>query len=181
VAAVALSVVFLTNDDSSAPVRRAGGRPPAAAPQGTRVISQGRVGIAAPEGWVVSTDPGESFDQLDQDEWGTPLVATRNGGSEGLLVVPLRPVEHDPLADPDLFWSDQVVDPGTGRTISDTTSMGVHGFRANRVVIGDRAGTGLVAAAVETGRGVYLVAFRAPDAVTAMDRFQRLIQTFDVR
>jgi hypothetical protein len=92
----------------------------------------------------------------------------------------LRKGAHDPLADPEIFWSDQVIRPGTGRTISDTTAIGIHGYRANWVAIDDRSGS-VVAAAVETGQGVYLVAFRAPTQTEAKDRFDALIQTFDPR
>ena len=56
----------------------------------------------------------------------------------------------------------------------------VHGLDANYVTIGDRSGS-VVAVAVETGRGVYLVAFRAPTAAGAEGLFSKLIGTFDPR
>ena len=98
------------------------------------------------------------------------------------MVAPLRTVAHDPLSDPELFWSDQVVGVGRDRTVSDARSLGVHGRKGNYVVITERSGAGsVVAAAVETSGGVYLIGFRAPDELAAKDRFQRLIDTFDDR
>jgi hypothetical protein len=139
-----------------------------------------RFGIAAPASWIVGTDPGDPFDELQQERWGEPRVATSGDGSQAVLVAPLRSVAHDPLADPKLFWSDQVVGEGAGRTVSDSESIGVHGLKANRVMVNDRSGS-LLAVAVETGHGTYLVAFRGPSDEAATNLSNRLIQTFDVR
>ena len=156
------------------------GRPPAAAPQGTKIVDGDGFGIAVPSAWIVGTDPGSTFGQLQQRQWGEPRVASDTDGGEALVVAPLRNVAHDPLADPELFWSDQVVGEGSARTVSDSASLGVHGLKANRVMIHDRSGS-VLAVAIETRRGVYLVAFRAPDRRATTARFQQLIKTFDVR
>jgi hypothetical protein len=89
-------------------------------------------------------------------------------------------VAHDPLSDPGLFWSDQVVGVGAGRTLSSPTAIGVHGLKANVVTIGDRSGS-VVAVAIETKRGIYLVAFRALNPAAANALYSRLIRTFDPR
>ena len=78
-------------------------------------------------------------------------MASASDGSEALVVAPLRNVAHDPLADPELFWSDQVVGEGSARTVSDSASLGVHGLEANRVMIDDRSGS-VLAVAIETRR-----------------------------
>ena len=64
--------------------------------------------------------------------------------------------------------------------IPGASAIGVHGLKANWVRIDDRSGT-IIATAVETSQGVYLVAFRAPTAAEANQQFSRLIRTFDAR
>jgi hypothetical protein len=150
------------------------------APQGTKIMSSPQFGIAVPRTWLVGSDPARTFGQLRQDRWGEPRVATSPDGEEAIVVAPLGRVAHDPLIDPEIFWSDQVVGAGPARTVSDSTSIGIHGLRGTYVVVNDRSGS-LVAAAIETRHGVFLVGFRGPSDQAANDRFQRLVQTFDVR
>ena len=157
------------------------GRAPAGAPRGSKVIDGDGFGIAAPEDWFTTSDPGRTFPQLKRTNWATPLAAIKPRTSEGILVVPLHDLAHAPEVDPDRFWTDQVVDPGAGHTITPGPPLGVHGFRANRVSISDLSGTVMVAAAIDTGDHTYLVAFTGPNSGAANDRFERLIQTFDAR
>jgi hypothetical protein len=179
VAALAvIAVLVVTGDDTS---NRLGGRPPAAAPQGSKVIDGDGFGIAAPAGWIVASDPGNAFPQLRHTNWGAPLAATDSETGEGLVVVPLEHLRHNPQVDPELFWTDQVRDAGTTRTITPGPQFGVHGFRANRVTVTDPSGKALVAASIDTGDRTYLVAFTAKSEPEATTRFERLIQTFDAR
>ncbi len=158
---------------------RLGARPPAAAPRGTQVIENNGVAIAATKGWIVASDPGNTFPLLKRTNWGEALAAIDPGGTEALVVAPLHGLEHLPQVDPDLFWSDQAASASrTGR--SDVVSFSVHGYRANRIQL---SGQGVVveAAAIDTGDGTYLVAVRAPTAAQAETEFERVIQTFDLR
>jgi len=180
VAAIAVLVVVLATRDTSNDSTGAGGRPPAAAPAGTKVVEGARFGIAAPNGWTVGSDPGATFGQFRRDRWDDPRIATSTNGEQALVVAPLRKPAHDPLSEPEVFWSDQVTGIGAGRSVSEAKSIGVHGLDANYVTIGDRSGS-VVAVAVETGRGVYLVAFRAPTTAGADQLFSKLIRTFDPR
>ena len=181
VAIAALAVVAIlvvTSDDTS---NRLGGRPPAAAPQGSKVIDGDGFGIAAPAGWIVASDPGNAFPQLRQTNWGAPLAATDSESGEGLVVVPLQNLGHNPQVDPELFWTDQVRGAGTTRTITPGPQFGVHGFRANRVTVTDPSGKALIAASIDIGDRTYLVAFTAKSETDATTRFERFIQTFDAR
>ncbi len=179
VALAAGSVALVTSlgDDSGS--GRLGARPPAAAPRGTQVIENNGVAIAATKGWIVASDPGNTFPLLKRTNWGETLAAVDPAGSEALVVAPLHGLEHLPQVDPDLFWSDQT---GTASSIdrSDVVSFSVHGYRANRIEL---TGQGVVieAAAIDTGDGTYLVAVRAPSAAQAESEFERVIQTFDLR
>ncbi len=174
-------VVLVDRSAGDAGSARLGGRAPAGAPRGNEVIDGDGFGIAAPIGWITTSDPGRTFPQLRRTNWATPLAAIDPGSRQGLIVVPLHDLAHQPQVDPDLFWSDQVVDAGSGHSIQENPPFGVHGFRANRVTITDLSGTVMVAAAIDTGDRTYLVAFTGPDSATANDRFERLIQTFDAR
>ncbi|MGZ4713693.1 MAG: hypothetical protein ACXV9S_12070, partial [Acidimicrobiia bacterium] len=176
-----LGVVLLGQGGDGGGSSRLGGRPPAAAPRGTHVISGARFGIAAPESWAVVTRPGDTFPQLRRDDWIAPLVATDPATGQALLVAQLGNLAHQPFVDPDQFWSDQVADAGGSRTVSSSTNFGVHGYRATRVTVTDPTGLALEAAAIDTGDQVFLVAVQAKDADTADFTFQRLIQTFDPR
>lgn len=178
-AATVLGVLTLTRDSPTG--NRLGGRPPAAAPQGSKVIDGDGFAIAAPVGWISGTEPGNTFPQLRRTNWQTPLVAVDGPHHEALVVVPLSGLRHKPQVDPEPFWSDQVRDAGSGRPISESPPFGVHGFRANRVSVTDLSGTVVVAASIDTGDRTFLVAFSAPNAETATTRFERFIQTFDVR
>ncbi len=181
-AGVAVGVVIATNDrgggTSSA---RLGGRPPGAAPVGSKVIDGDGFGIAAPATWITTANPGRTFPQLRQTNWGSPRAAIDAGGREAMLVVPLEDLAHSPQVDPDLFWSDQVVEPNTRYLIKAGPPFGVHGYRANRVTVTDLSGAAMEVASIDTGDRIYLVAFTGPDADSAITRFQRFIQTFDVR
>lgn len=183
VAALIGGAVFVVVNRSTGDAARArlSGRAPAGAPRGSKVIDGDGFGIAAPIDWITTSDPGRTFPQLRRTNWATPLVALKPGTSEALLVVPLHDLAHLPQVDPDLFWSDQVVDAGAGHPITPGPPLGIHGYRANRVAITDLSGTVMVAAAIDTGDRSYLVAFTGPDSATANDRFERLIQTFDAR
>ncbi len=160
---------------------RLGARPPAAAPQGSKVVDGDGFGIAVPTPWIVATDPGGAFPQLERRNWATPLVATDVKNFEGILVVPLRDLAHQSQVDPDLFWTDQVRDAGGNRSVAPGRTLSVHGFRANQVTVTDPSGTVLVAASIDTGDATYLVAVTAPTETAASARFERLIQTFDAR
>ena len=175
VAIIALSTV------GGPPSDRLGARPPAAAPQGSKVVDGDGFGIAVPKPWIVATDPGGAFPQLDRRNWATPLVATDVKNFEGIVVVPLRDLAHQPQVDPDLFWTDQVRDAGGTRSVAPGRTLSVHGFRANQVTVTDPSGTALVAASIDTGDATYLVAVTAPTETAASARFERLIQTFDAR
>ena len=175
------TIYFATRSTGDPRTARLGGRAPAGAPRGSRVIDGDGFGIAAPIGWITTTDPGQSFPQLVKANWGTPLAALDPGTRQGLIVIPLHGLAHLPLVDPDLFWTDQIESGGTGRPIQNDAPLGVHGYRANRVTITDLSGTVMVAAAIDTGDRTYLVAFTGPDSSAAKDRFERLIQTFDAR
>jgi hypothetical protein len=166
------------NDGGNA---RLGGRPPAAAPQGTKVIDGEGFGIAAPSGWIVATDPGNTFPQLRHTNWGTPLAATDTTNGQALIVVPLHGLAHQPSVDPELFWSDQIRGAGTTRTVTAGAPLSVHGFRATQIAATDPSGKALVAASIDTGDRTFLVAFTAPTADAAATRFDALIQTFDAR
>ncbi len=180
-AAIAVIALLVGTSGSSGSGDDAGaGRPPAAAPRGTQVIDGDHFGIAAPDAWIVGTDAGGTFGQLRQTQWGEPRLATSSDGTQALVVAPLHNVAHDPLADPQLFWADQIDGEGSGRTVSAPASVGVHGLKANRVLVNDRSGS-VIATAIETDHGVYLVAFRALSDADAKDLFGRLIQTFDAR
>ena len=177
----ATAVYFATRSTGDSGPARLGGRAPAGAPRGSKVIDGDGFGIAAPIGWITTTDPGKSFPQLVKTNWATPLAALDPGTRQGLIVIPLRRLAHLPQVDPDLFWTDQVELGGTGRPIQHDAPLGVHGYRANRVTITDLSGAVMVAAAIDTGDHTYLVAFTGPDSTTANARFERLIQTFDAR
>ena len=179
VSAGALVLANRTNGDAGP--ARLGARPPGGAPRGSKVIDGDGFGIAAPIGWITTADPGRSFPQLRRTNWSAPLAALDPGTRQGLVVVSLRDLAHLPQVDPDLFWSDQVVDAGTGHTVQQGAPFGVHGFRATRATISDLSGTVMVAAAIDTGDRTYLVAFTGPDSTDANARFERLIQTFDAR
>ena len=174
-------VVLVTRGNGDAGPARLGGRAPGGAPRGSKVIDGDGFGIAAPIGWITTADPGRSFPQLRRTNWSTPLAALDPGSRQGLVVVPLHDLAHLPQVDPDLFWSDQIVDAGTGHKVQQDAPFGVHGFRATRATITDLSGTVMIAAAIDTGDRTYLVAFTGPDSATASDRFERLIQTFDAR
>ena len=178
-AAIVALVIVTVTDHERGP--RLGGRPPAAAPQGSQVVDGEGFAIAAPSSWIVGTDPGTTFPQLRRRDWGTPLAATDGINGEGLMVVPLHHLRHDAQVDPALFWSDQVLDAGTTRSITPGPHIGVHGFRANRVTITDPSGSALVAASIDTGDRTFLVAVTAPTLARATTRFDSLIQTFDAR
>jgi hypothetical protein len=173
-------IVVVSSGGSNDSSGKLDARPPANAPSGTKIMSSPQFGIAVPDSWIVGSDPGTTFGQLRQQAWGEPRVATNSKGPETIVVTHLDKIAHDPLTDPDLFWSDQVVDAGNGRTVSASTSYGVHGLRGNYVVVNDRSGS-LVTVAVETDRGVYLLGFRSDSDSAAKDLFERYVQTFDVR
>jgi hypothetical protein len=135
-------------------------------------------GIAVLDGWNQSATVGNAFPQLNQQQWGEPRVATSPDGTASVVVAPLQQVAHDPLTDPDLFWSDQIA--GRGQDVSDSTALGIHGLRSNYVTVSG-AGGDLVAVATETQHGVYLIGFRAATPAAAKDRFDSVIQTFDPR
>lgn len=177
-ACVVIVAIALADDGPSA---RLGGRPPAAAPAGTRVIDGNGFGIAAPQSWVVSTDPASLFPALRTADWGTPLVASDPGAGQALVVVPLHHLAHDPQVDPELFWSDQVRDAGTRRTPDPGPPLSVHGYRANRVSIATPDEPAVVAASIDTGDRTFLVAVSAANLPAAKARFEGLIQTFDPR
>lgn len=177
-ACVVIVAIALADDGPSA---RLGGRPPAAAPAGTRVIDGNGFGIAAPQSWVVSTDPASLFPALRTADWGTPLVASDPGAGQALVVVPLHHLAHDPQVDPELFWSDQVRDAGTRRTPDPGPPLSVHGYRANRVGIATPDEPAVVAASIDTGDRTFLVAVSAANLPAAKARFEGLIQTFDPR
>ncbi|MBK5286888.1 MAG: DUF2510 domain-containing protein [Acidimicrobiia bacterium] len=178
VGTVVIVAIALTNDN---PSRRLGSRPPAAAPAGTKVIDGSGVGIAAPQKWIVATDPGNSFSALRRANWGTPLVATDSSTGEALLVVPLQNLAHDPQVDPELFWSDQIRDAGTRRVPKPGPPLSVHGFRANQVSVTVAGEPVIVASSIDTGDQTFLVAVSAGTPDAANTRFARLIQTFDPR
>lgn len=178
-AAVVVGVIALTRDEPAG--NRLGGRPPAAAPQGSKIIDGDGFAIAAPVDWIAGTEPGDAFPQLRRTNWQTPLVAVDGPHHEAMIVVPLSGLRHKPQVDPELFWSDQVRDAGSGRPITESPPFGVHGFRANRVSVTDLSGAVVVAASIDTGDRTFLVAFSAPSTETANTRFERFIQTFDVR
>jgi hypothetical protein len=180
VVAVVAVVVIVIASNSSDSGSASDQRPPAAAPQGTRIMSTARFGMAVPSTWDVKSTGGSTFGQLQQTRWGEPRIATKPEGDEAVLVAPLTKVAHDPLTDPDVFWSDQVIGVGEGRTISDSTTIGLHGLPATRVLINDQSGA-TVAVAVKTRQGVDLIAFRGPDDATAEGLYNSLVQTFDDR
>ena len=187
VAAGSVTMILVTGNDGD--LSRRGVRSPYPTPSGHRLIEGDGAWIAAPETWIVASDAGGSFPVLRRATWGTPLAATDPDDVErALILVPLLNVQHDPITDSDKFWADQLqMEPGTQR--SGITPIAVHGYRANRVTIpGD--GNDVVAAAIDTGNRIYLVAVTAPDmtlkseprtdnAATAI--FERIIQTFDAR
>jgi hypothetical protein len=179
VAALVVVIVGITAD--ATPTNRIGGRPPAAAPQGHKVIDGDGFGIAAPAGWIVATDPGDTFPQLRRTNWATPLVATDTHSGGAVLVVELRHLAHQPAVDPELFWTDQVKDAGQQDTVTAGPPLSVHGFRANEITANGPPGTPVVAASVDTGDRTFLVAVTAPTAAGAQSEFDRLIQTFDAR
>ncbi len=177
----AVTVVLVTTLTGDTGSSRLGSRPPAAAPEGTKVIDGDGFGIAAPSGWIVATDPGNTFPQLRRTNWGTPLAATDSANGEAIVVVPLRNLRHNPQVDPELFWSDQVLGAGTTRSITAGAPLGVHGFRANEITATDPSGRALTAASIDTGDRTYLVAVTARTPEQAAKRFEALIQTFDAR
>ncbi len=177
-ACVVIVAIALADDGPSA---RLGGRPPAAAPAGTRVIDGNGFGIAAPQSWVVSTDPNSLFPALRTADWGTPLVASDPGAGQALVVVPLHHLAHDPQVDPELFWSDQVRDAATRRVPDPGPPLSVHGFRANQVSIALSGEPAVVAASIDTGDRTFLVAVSASTLSEAKEQFAGLIQTFDPR
>ncbi len=179
VAALVVVIVGMASDDTT--TNRIGGRPPAAAPQGHKVIDGDGFGIAAPAGWIVATDPGNTFPQLRRANWATPLTATDTGTGEAVLVVQLRHLAHQPQVDPELFWTDQVKDSGQRDTVTAGAPLSVHGFRANEITAAGPSGKPLVAASIDTGDRTFLVAVTAATAADAQTEFDRLIQTFDAR
>ena len=65
----------------------------------------------------------------------------------------------------------------TSTVIAATTkTIAVHGARRRY-----QGAIGVMAVAVESARGVYLVAFRAPTVAAADKQFSSLIRTFDLR
>ena len=178
VGATVIIAVAVTDHDSSG---RLQGRPPAAAPAGTKVIESNGVGIAAPQAWVVATDRGSSFAALRRANWGTPLVASDPETGDALVVVELHNLAHDPQVDPELFWTDQIRGAETTRTPQAGPPLSVHGFRANQVTVSPAAEPAIVAASIDTGDRTFLVAVSAATLESANARFGRLIQTFDPR
>ncbi|MEP6624938.1 MAG: hypothetical protein ABJC79_10875, partial [Acidimicrobiia bacterium] len=179
IAALVIVLATMNSDDSA--TNRIGGRPPAAAPQGHKVIDGDGFGIAAPTGWIVATDPGNTFPQLRRTNWATPLTATDTGTGEAVLVVQLRSLAHQPQVDPELFWTDQVKDAGQRDAVSPGPPLSVHGFRANEITTSGPSGKPLVAASIDTGDRTFLVAVTGATAADAQTEFDRLIQTFDAR
>ena len=177
----AVSVVLIVTLTGNTESSRLGSRPPAAAPEGTKVIDGDGFGIAAPSGWIVATDPGNMFPELRRTNWGTPLAATDSANGEAIVVVALGNLRHNPQVDPDLFWSDQVSGAGTARSITAGPPLGVHGFRANEITATDPSGRALAAASIDTGDRTFLVAVTARTPEQAAQRFAALIQTFDAR
>ncbi len=177
-AAVALVALTTTGGSSSG---RLGARPPGAAPLGSKVIDGEGFGIAVPKTWIVGTDPGGAFPQLARGNWATPLAATDVANGEAIVVVALHDLAHQPQVDPELFWFDQVRDVGNTRSVTAGRTLSVHGFRANQVLVTDPSWKALVAASIDTGDAIYLVAVTAPTEKAANARFERLIPTFDAR
>jgi hypothetical protein len=178
IAAGAVTAVVLSRDDDASQGLEV--RPPAAAPRATRLREGDGAWIAVPKSWIVASDPGSAFPALRRVGWGTPLAATdpANVGN-ALLLVPLSKLAHDPVADADRFWSDQL-EITSGVTRSEVTPLAVHGYRANQVTLtGEGA---VVAAAIDTGDRIFLVAVRSPSSAgDAEATFERIIQTFDAR
>ncbi len=178
---VTLVVVLIGMNSNDAASNRIGGRPPAAAPQGHKVIDGDGFGIAAPAGWIVATDPGNTFPQLRRTNWATPLTATDTSTGEAVLVVELRHLAHEPQVDPELFWTDQVKDAGQPGGVTAAPPLSVHGFRANEITASGPSGKPLVAASIDTGDRTFLVAVTGATPTDAQTEFDRLIQTFDAR
>jgi hypothetical protein len=178
-AAVVVAVVVLSSSGSPGN-GSADNRPPAGAPEGTRIMSGANFGIAVPDSWTVGTDPGSLFAELQQNRWGEPRVAVNGTHDAAIVAVPLRRVAHDPLGDPELFWSDQLAGTDAGRTVSPARSIGIHGLSGTSITISDGSGV-VIATAVKTEKGIYLLGFRDLDERSANHRFQRLVLTFDVR
>jgi hypothetical protein len=181
-AAIVVALVVLVtsgSDGSTGPTAGNADRPPAAAPRGTKIMSGNTFGIAVPDTWAISDNPGQTFGQLHQERWNDVRVATSTDGAQGILVAQLRRVKLGPLTDPDVFWSDQIVGINRDRTVSQAESLGVHGLSGNEVVITEKSGAeSVLAAAVETSNGIDLIAVRAPTQAAAKQRFTALYLTF---
>ena len=97
------------------------------------------------------------------------------------MVAPLRTPAHDPLSEPEVFWSDQVVGVGAGRTVSEAKSIGVHGLEANYVTIGDRSGSVVAVARRDAAAASTSWLPGAHRWRPHEELFSRLIRTFDLR